>query len=38
LYDRQARVLSFVVVGGGPTSVEFTGELYDFLKQDVHKW
>ena len=32
------RLLSFVVVGGGPTSCEFTAELYDFLKQDVAKW
>lgn len=34
----QARLLSFVVVGGGPTSVEFASELYDFLRKDVHKW
>jgi len=27
-----------VVVGGGPTSVEFASELYDFLRKDVHKW
>lgn len=32
----QARLLSFLVVGGGPTSVEFASELYDFLKKDVH--
>src|SRR5688572_13794365 len=29
------RLLSFIVVGGGPTSVEFVGELSDFLKEDV---
>ena len=32
------RLLSFVIVGGGPTSCEFTTELYDFLKQDVVQW
>jgi len=32
----QARLLSFLVVGGGPTSVEFASEMYDFLKKDVH--
>lgn len=32
------RLLSFVVVGGGPTSCEFTTELYDFLVQDVKLW
>lgn len=29
----QARLLSFLVVGGGPTSVELSSELYDFLKK-----
>lgn len=32
------RLLSFIVVGGGPTSCEFTAELYDFLQDDVVKW
>jgi len=32
------RLLSFVVVGGGPTSCEFTAELHDFLATDVSKW
>jgi NADH dehydrogenase/NADH:ubiquinone reductase (non-electrogenic) len=32
------RLLSFVMVGGGPTSCEFTTELYDFLQGDVKKW
>jgi len=32
------RLLSFIVVGGGPTSCEFTMELYDFLNKDVVKW
>jgi len=34
----RARLLSFVVVGGGPTSCEFTAELYEFLQEDVAKW
>lgn len=34
----KARLLSFVVVGGGPTSVEFASELHDFLRKDVHRW
>jgi len=32
------RLLSFIVVGGGPTSCEFTAELHDFLQSDVAKW
>lgn len=29
------RLLNFVVVGAGPTGVEFCGELSDFIKQDL---
>ena len=29
------RLLSFIVVGGGPISVEFTSELYQFLDTEV---
>jgi len=36
--EERSRLLSFIVVGGGPTSCEFTSELYDFLQQDVRKW
>ncbi len=32
------RLLSFVVVGGGPTGVEYAGELHDFLKDDLVNW
>ncbi|SCZ99594.1 BZ3500_MvSof-1268-A1-R1_Chr3-1g06133 [Microbotryum saponariae] len=32
------RLLSFVVVGGGPTGVEYAGELHDFLKEDLTNW
>eukprot|EP00439_Symbiodinium_sp_Y106_P080310 s1838_g19.t1 len=31
------RLLNFVVVGGGPTGVEFCGELSDFIKQDIKR-
>ena len=33
----RARLLNFVIVGGGPTSIEFAAELYDFLQQDVKR-
>jgi len=29
------RLLTFIVVGGGPTNIEFAAELYDFLQFDV---
>lgn len=32
------RLLSFVVVGGGPTGVEFAAELQDYVDQDLSKW
>jgi NADH:ubiquinone reductase (non-electrogenic) len=32
------RLLHFVVVGGGPTGVEFAAELHDFLEQDLRQW
>jgi NADH:ubiquinone reductase (H+-translocating) len=31
----RTRLLTFVVVGGGPTNIEFASELHDFLTQDV---
>ena len=31
------QLLNFVVVGGGPTGVEFCGELSDFIKQDLKR-
>ncbi|OQR89650.1 NADH-ubiquinone oxidoreductase, partial [Thraustotheca clavata] len=33
--DVQRQLLHFVVVGGGPTGVEFCAELYDFVVQDL---
>lgn len=32
------RLLHMVVVGGGPTGVEFAGELQDFFNHDLKKW
>lgn len=32
------RLLHMVVVGGGPTGVEFAGELQDFFDYDLRKW
>lgn len=31
------RLLSFIIVGGGPTSCEYAAELHDFLVKDVRK-
>lgn len=31
------RLLHFVVVGGGPTGVEFAAELHDFVTEDLRK-
>ncbi|EGC35739.1 hypothetical protein DICPUDRAFT_97816 [Dictyostelium purpureum] len=31
------RLLTFVVVGGGPTGVEFTAELNDFFVEDIQR-
>ncbi|KAL6575729.1 Internal alternative NAD(P)H-ubiquinone oxidoreductase A1, mitochondrial [Orobanche hederae] len=35
--EEKRRLLHCVVVGGGPTGVEFSGELSDFIKKDVHQ-
>ncbi|EAU86695.2 NADH dehydrogenase [Coprinopsis cinerea okayama7 len=32
------RLLHMVVVGGGPTGVEVSGELHDFLEDDLKHW
>lgn len=37
-HEERKRLLHFVVVGGGPTGVEFAAELYDFVDEDVRKW
>lgn len=36
--EQKDRLLSFIVVGGGPTSCEFMSELQDFVYTDVAKW
>uniref|UniRef100_A0A7S3YYD9 FAD/NAD(P)-binding domain-containing protein n=1 Tax=Lotharella globosa TaxID=91324 RepID=A0A7S3YYD9_9EUKA len=36
--EERKRLLSFIVVGGGPTSCEFTGELHDFITEDCTRW
>lgn len=36
--DEVKRLLHTVVVGGGPTGVEFAGELQDFFNEDLKKW
>ncbi|KAI5475806.1 NADH dehydrogenase [Pseudohyphozyma bogoriensis] len=33
-----ARLLNFIVVGGGPTGVEYAAELHDFLVEDLANW
>merc|ERR1719476_1338136 len=35
--EKVKQLLNFVVVGGGPTGVEFCGELSDFIKNDLKK-
>jgi NADH:ubiquinone reductase (non-electrogenic) len=32
------RLLHMVVVGGGPTGVEYAAELFDFLNEDLQDW
>ncbi|KAJ3505381.1 hypothetical protein NMY22_g17607 [Coprinellus aureogranulatus] len=36
--DEVNRLLHMVVVGGGPTGVELSGELHDFLEDDLKHW
>lgn len=36
--EEKKRLLHTVVVGGGPTGVEFAGELQDFYMEDLRKW
>ncbi|KAI8889861.1 FAD/NAD(P)-binding domain-containing protein [Backusella circina FSU 941] len=32
------RLLHMIVVGGGPTGIEYAAELHDFLTDDLSKW
>lgn len=36
--DEIKRLLHMVVVGGGPTGVEYAAELHDFLTEDLTNW
>lgn len=35
--EERKRLLHFVVVGGGPTGVEFAAQFHDFLNEDLVK-
>lgn len=35
--EERRRLLHFVVVGGGPTGVEFAAEIHDFIREDLRK-
>lgn len=35
--SERLRILTTVVVGGGPTGTEFAGELADFINKDLAK-
>ncbi|XP_061336805.1 external alternative NAD(P)H-ubiquinone oxidoreductase B3, mitochondrial-like [Gastrolobium bilobum] len=35
--EEKKKLLSFVIVGGGPTGVEFAAELHDFVHEDISK-
>lgn len=35
--EEKYRLLSFVIIGGGPTGVEFTGELSDFARREASR-
>ncbi|KAJ1955112.1 NADH:ubiquinone oxidoreductase [Dipsacomyces acuminosporus] len=36
--EERDRLLHMVVVGGGPTGIEYAGELHDFLEDDLSQW
>lgn len=35
--EERKKILNFVIVGGGPTGVEFAAELHDFVTEDLVK-
>jgi len=35
--DQRSQLLHFVIVGGGPTGVEFAAEMHDFIREDLRK-
>ncbi|KAG2228211.1 hypothetical protein INT45_011003 [Circinella minor] len=36
--EQRKQLLSFVVCGGGPTGVEFSAEIFDWINEDLVKW
>ena len=38
LLQEKRRLLSFIVVGGGPTGVEVAAELFDLICEDLTKY
>ncbi|EIW75954.1 NADH dehydrogenase [Coniophora puteana RWD-64-598 SS2] len=36
--EEKDRLLHIVVVGGGPTGVELSGEVHDWLEEDLRSW
>ena len=37
LLQERLQLLTFVIVGGGPTGVEVAAELHDMIKEDLRK-
>lgn len=35
--EEKRKILHFVIIGGGPTGVEFAAEMHDFLVEDLVK-
>ncbi|TGZ80419.1 FAD/NAD(P)-binding domain-containing protein, partial [Ascodesmis nigricans] len=35
--ERRRQLLHFAVVGGGPTGIEFSAELHDFISEDIYR-
>lgn len=35
--EKKRAILHFAVVGGGPTGVELSSEIHDFIKKDIHR-
>lgn len=35
--EERKKILHFVVIGGGPTGVEFAAELHDYVNEDLVK-
>ncbi len=36
--EEKEKLMNFVIVGGGPTGVEFASELCNFINEDMHKY